>query len=159
MSDNTNPFNPVPSSETTDGVNDLAGLDAEFEKTEAADTDELPDGKYQVRIHGVRLDKTMNGAPMIKYDLLVISGTHEGRHLFKNSVISPSSLPFFKADLKILGVQLQKLSDLPDHLIHMLDITLEATKKTKGEYANVYFNKKLTIPQNNPSPADGSIPF
>ncbi len=65
--------------------------------------------------------------------------------IFKNSVITPNSMPFFKADLKVMGIELAKLSDLPGRLDAMLDQTLEVTKKTKGEYANIYFNKRLQL--------------
>mgnify|MGYP001175480471 CR=1 FL=1 len=94
---------------------------------------------------------------MIKWDLIVIAGEHTGRHIFKNSVITPAALPFVKGDLKTLGLQLPKFSDLPNHLEEVLDKRLQVTKKTKDEFANVYFNKILAIPdggglQGEPAP-------
>ncbi len=127
---------------------DLAAFDDDFAQTEAADFDEVPDGKYQARIHAVRLGESQKGDPMLKWDLVVISGAHTGRHIFKNAVITNPSLPFIKGDLETLGLQLGRFSDLPNHLDSMLDLTLEVSKRTKGEYANVYFNKRIQIPAN-----------
>jgi len=99
-----------------------------------------------VRIEAARLAESQKGDPMIKWDLVIISGQLAGRHIFKNSVITAASLPFVKGDLKVLGVQLPKFSELPNHLGQVLDKKLHVTKRTKDEYSNVYFNKLLAIP-------------
>ncbi|MFO0875130.1 MAG: hypothetical protein U0575_14320 [Phycisphaerales bacterium] len=98
---------------------------------------------------------------MLKWDLVVISGSHAGRHIFKNSVITQKSLPFVKGDLETLGVRLAKFSDLPRHLDALLDQTIDITKKTKGEYANVYFNRRITVPTGSRDGgfADEPVPF
>ena len=124
---------------------DLSGFDDDFASAEAPSGDEVADGKYQVRIDGVRLDHSQKGDPMIKWDLIVISGSQSGRHVFKNSVITPAALPFVKADLQTVGLELTKFSDLSQRLDDLLDITLEVTKRTRGEYSNVYFNKRISI--------------
>ena len=103
----------------------------------------MPDGKYQVRIDSVRLDKSQKGDPMIKWELLVISGPHAGRRIFGNSVITAASLPFVKGDLSTVGLQLTKFSALAGRLEELLDLILEVTRKTKGDYTNVYFNRRI----------------
>ena len=90
--------------------------------------------------------QSSQGDPMIKWDLVVISGAQEGRHIFKNAVISEKSLPFVKSDLQRLGLKLARFSELPSHLAELLDKKIEITKRTKGDYANVYFNKLIEIP-------------
>jgi hypothetical protein len=124
---------------------DLSAFDAEFTTTQAASSDEVPDGKYQVRVNKVSLSRSQKNDPMIKWDLIVIAGPHTGRHIFKNSVITQAALPFVKGDLQTLGLQLPKLSDLPQHLESLLDLNIEVTRRTKGEYTNVYFNKLLQL--------------
>ena len=124
---------------------DLTAFDDEFNTAEAPSQDEVPDGKYQVRIDSVRLEHSQKGDPMIKWDLIVLSGSQAGRHIFKNSVITAASLPFVKGDLKTLGLILTKFSELAGRLEELLDATLELTKRTKGEYANVYFNRRIQI--------------
>jgi hypothetical protein len=139
---------------------DLSVFDDEFESAEAPAFDEVPDGKYQARVESVRLDHSQNGDPMIRWDLIVVSGPHAGRHVFKNSVITQASLPFVKGDLKTLGVSLAKFSDLPNQLESLLDITLEITKRTRGDYTNVYFNKRIQIPSGSrPEASHGETPF
>lgn len=124
---------------------DLSSFDDEFATVEAPSQDEVPDGKYQVRIESVRLDYSQKGDPMIKWDLIVLSGSQAGRHVFKNSIITTASLPYVKADLKTLGLVLTKFSDLERRLQELLDLTLEVTKRTKGEYSNVYFNRRIQV--------------
>jgi len=125
---------------------DLTAFDEEYAQAEAPEFEEVPDGKYQVRIEAARLTESTKGDPMIKWDLVVISGEHAGRHIFKNSVITSASLPFVKGDLKVLGVELPKFSDLPGYLEGVLDKKLQVTKRTREEFTNVYFNRLLDIP-------------
>ena len=139
---------------------DLSEFDDDFSSAEAPSFDEVPDGKYQVRIDAVRLDRSQKGDPMIKWDLIVIAGQHSGRHIFKNSVITPAALPFVKGDLKTLGIELAKFSDLAGRLEDLLDATLEITKRTRGEYTNVYFNKRIQIAGDAASqPSADEVPF
>lgn len=145
---------------------DLSAFDEEFSAAEApTSAEEIPDGKYQARIDAVRLDRSQKGDPMIKWDLIVIAGQHTGRHIFKNSVITPPSLPYVKADLKTLGMELARFSDLANRLEELLDVTLEVTKRTRGEYSNVYFNKRIQIAGGGavtpppPERSHGEIPF
>jgi hypothetical protein len=131
--------------EPTNPSVDLSSFDAEFATAEAPAYEDVPDGKYQVRIETVRLESSQKGDPMIKWDLEVISGSQAGRHIFKNSVISQASLPYVKGDLKTLGLELSKFSELAGRLEELLDVTLEVTKRTRGDYTNVYFNRRLQI--------------
>jgi hypothetical protein len=137
----------------------LSDFDQDFSNTEAPSYDEVPDGKYQVSVHGVRLSNSQKGDPMIKWDLVVIAGSYQGRHIFKNSVITQSALPYVKADLQTLGMQLAKFSDLAARLDELLDLTLEVTKRTRGDYANVYFNKRLNIPRPTIDLPQDGMPF
>ncbi len=147
------------------GQVDLTAFDEDFSTAEAPEFEEVPDGKYQVRIDTVRLEHSQKGDPMIKWDLIVIAGRHAGRHIFKNSVITQASLPFVKGDLKTLGLELAKFSDLNHRLDELLDQNLEVTKRTREEFTNVYFNRRLQIVgagNATPPPLEqshGDIPF
>ena len=143
--DYTDPFEPDPTMPDDSAPIDLSAYDADFEAAEAPEMQEVPDGKYQVRVNTVKLAETQKGDPMLKWDLIVISGQYADRHVFKNAVITPASLPFVKGDLKTLGVQLAKFSDLPNQLPSLLDTNLEVTKRTKGDFTNVYFNKVIQV--------------
>ncbi|MEX2670900.1 MAG: DUF669 domain-containing protein [Phycisphaeraceae bacterium] len=139
-------------------VTDLSAFDDDYEQTDAAEFQDVPDGKYQVRVHSVKLAESQKGDPMLKWDLVVISGQHSGRHIFKNAVITQASLPFVKGDLQTLGLKLPKFSELPKHLDTLLDQSLEVTKRTKGEFSNVYFNRRLEVLESD-ALSDEPIPF
>jgi len=141
------------------GQSGLAAFDQDYQKAEPPDFDEVPDGKYQVRIATVRLGESQKHDPMLKWDLVILSGPLAGRHLFKNAVITQASLPFVKGDLKVLGLALGKFSDLPGRLPELLDKTLQVTKRTKDEFANVYFNKVIAIPAGAEDVAQAPSPF
>lgn len=141
-----NPFEEEVAPASSGAGVDLSVFDEEFESAEAPEFEELPDGKYQVRIDRACLTKSQADNPMIKWELAVMSGTYEGRKLFKNSAITDASIPFVKADLLTVGLELKKLSDLPGRIGEVLDKALEVTKKTKGEYVNIYFNRLLNVP-------------
>ncbi len=149
------PFDPTA---PYDAPLDLSAFDDEYDAVEPADNDEVPDGKYQVRVQRVKLDRSQKGDPMLKWDLVVLSGQHAHRHIFKNAVITPAALPFVKGDLKTLGLEMPRFSELPSHLDELLDLTLEVTKRTKGEYANVYFNRRIQVPAGGENPA-ADAPF
>jgi len=160
MNDNIDPFSSTPAPVPQALQVDLAQYDSDYEKAEAAERESVPDGKYQCRINGVRLNKSQSGNPMLQYDLVVITGSYEGRHIFKNSMLTPAAMPYFKAELKTLGIQLAKLSDLSGRLESFLDLKVEVTSKTKPdqERPNVYINRCLQIPAGE-TPSKEPIPF
>lgn len=157
MTASNGPSDPqVPSTRATP---DLSEFDEEYAAAKPADNGEVPDGRYHARLQGAQLGRSQKGDPMITYDLVVLSGPHAKRHIFKNAVITDASLPFVKADLKTLGLKLKKLSDLPNHLDEVVGRTLEITKRTKdGGYTNIYFNKLIptTVPEAEQS---DDVPF
>ena len=139
---------------------DLSSFDDEFATAEAPAFDEVPDGKYQVRIDSVRLESSQKGDPMIKWDLVILSGSQAGRRMFRNSVITAASLPYVKGDLKTLGLALTKFSELKGRLEELLDLTVEVTKRTRGDFSNVYFNRRIQIAITTSSDrVDSDIPF
>ncbi|HPQ70610.1 MAG TPA: DUF669 domain-containing protein [bacterium] len=127
---------------------DLAALDDDYAAAEVEPNqfDDLPDGKYQAKVEKVEMGNTQNGAPMLKWQLRVLGPQHRGRMLFRNSVMaSRDNLKYLKADLLLCGLELAKLSDLPNRLNELLDVGLEVTKRTRGEYSNIYFNKRIVL--------------
>ena len=146
--------------ETDNQSVDLSSYDDDFATAEAPAYDEVPDGKYQARIESVKLESSQKGDPMIKFDLEVISGSQAGRHIFKNSVITQASIPYVKGDLKTLGLELAKFSQLSERLEELLDVTLEVTKRTRGDYTNVYFNRRIQIAASSHGDVpSGDMPF
>jgi hypothetical protein len=126
---------------------DLARLDEQFAEApvEEKDFGDVPDGKYQVAVDRVEITASKRSkVPMLKWGLKILDGKFKGRLLWRNSVMaSPQTIAWLKTDLHLCGLDLQRLSDLPAQLERLLDVQLEITKRTKGEFENVYFNKRL----------------
>ena len=51
------------------------------------DFEELPLGRYEVKINSMQLTQSKNGDPMTKTIFEVVQGQYKGRYMFKNSVI------------------------------------------------------------------------
>lgn len=106
---------------------------------------EVPDGSYNVKVDKVDLKNSQNGNPMLAWQLRITGPTQANRVLFRyNMLMNENNVKWLKKDLIICGIKLSKLSDLANHLEDLLDINLEVTKKTNGDFENVYFNKFIT---------------
>jgi hypothetical protein len=57
-------------------------------------------------------------------------------------------------------MELAKFSELAGRLEELLDVTLEVTKRTRGDYTNVYFNRRirLAVAPTGETPV-GDMPF
>ena len=126
---------------------DLSQFDDEYRNEEAAERAEfesVPDGKYQVNVEKVELTEAQtSGNPMPKWTMRVIAPKFVNRLIWRNSVITQKTLKYLKADLHLCGLDLERLSDLPNHLRRLLDVKLEVTKKTKGDNENIFFNRRI----------------
>jgi len=132
-----------------DDTMDLAQSDDDFVSAdvEEKDFEAVPDGKYQVKVDRVELTRSeTSGNPMLKWALKILGPTHKGRLLWRNNVIaSKDNVKWLKQDLYTCGLQMDKLSDLPGKLETLLDVGLEVTKRTKNEFENIYFNRRIVL--------------
>ena len=132
-----------------DDTMDLAQFDDDFvsANVEERDFEAVPDGKYQVKVDRVELTRSeTSGNPMLKWALKILGPTHKGRLLWRNNVIaSKDNVKWLKQDLYTCGLQMDKLSDLPGKLETLLDVGLEVTKRTKNEFENIYFNRRIVL--------------
>ena len=103
----------------------------------------IPDGKYTTIVENVDLTESSNGNPMLKWTLRITSGDFEGRTLWKNAAITGSSLKFVKRELATCGLELDAVSKLPEKLGDLLEVNLEVFKRARGEFYDVYFNRRL----------------
>jgi len=120
---------------------DLTVFDANYAATQVSTSNQVPDAKYRVRVENVKLTQGSNGHSILTWDLRVLAGQFTGRHIFKHAAITAASLPIIKRDLLVLGLDLARFSSLPDHLESLVGKTLSATKRTKKDFVNVYFDK------------------
>lgn len=63
-------------------LNDIANAN-----TNSGDFEELPLGRYEVKINSMELTQSKKGDPMTKTIFEVVQGQYKGRYIFKNSVI------------------------------------------------------------------------
>jgi hypothetical protein len=141
---------------------DLTQFDDDFEAAEVEEREfeDVPDGKYQVKVEKVELTKAQTtGNPMLKWTLKILGPKCAGRFLWRNSMFaSKENLKWLKTDLHTCGVDITKLSELPGRLGDLLDVTLEVTKRTKGDNENVFFNRRVVV-DDLPVEDDSLAPF
>jgi len=155
MLDVANAWDPEDPGADTD-VPDLREFDNEVDTAAAGNDNDLPDGRYNVRVNNATLGYTRNRRPKLTCDLVVLSGKYARRHLFKNSVFTKTSVQPIRRELKTLGIELVRFSELPHHLDELIGRAVQVTKRTKDGYVNIYFNKRLPELERT---ASDEIPF
>ncbi len=141
---------------------DLAQFDDDFAEApvEEREFEDIPDGKYQVNVEKVELTRAQSsGNPMLKWTLKILGPRFAGRYLWRNNVITRDNLKWLKTDLHTCGVILSKLSELQSRLGDLLDITLEVTKKTRGESESIYINRRIVIDESREVEDSALAPF
>ena len=114
---------------------DLSRFDEEYGKIaqESDGWDSVPDGYYLTRVEDVRLSTTQTtGNPMVIWRLRITGPAHAGSTLTKTRIITSKTLGQVKRDLAFFGVNLERFSELPDHLDEMVDKEATVFKKTSS---------------------------
>jgi hypothetical protein len=112
-----------------------ASADAPFSR------DAVPDDRYLVTVERVEISETRAGMAL-KWMLRILGPHHEGRVLWHcNTFGSVESMLWLKRDLKLCGIELGALSELPQRLHELLDLTVEVAKRTKGGRDRTYLNR------------------
>ena len=125
---------------------DLAHFDDVYKDSEVDEDgfDTVPDGKYQVNVDRVELVRTTKGDPMLKWTMRILGPNFAGRNLWRYNVMaSDENIRWLKRDLYACELRLTRISELPANLERLLDVRLEVTKRTKGEYESIYINKRI----------------
>ena len=128
---------------------DLSKYDADYTKAKQGDAPPpyrpVPDGRYQVIVETVELTKTrVSGNPMLKWRLRIAGPAMADRLLWKNAVITERTIPFIHKELNLCGVTMQSMNDLPGRIPDLINLRLEVSKRTRGEYEDIFFDKNLT---------------
>lgn len=105
----------------------------------------VPDGKYNARIDRVEVKQTKTGKPMVAWQLVIMGGPHDGRRVFKNSVVQDNTVQYLKQDLSVCGFtgDLDSL-DTTTGAAQLLDRVVAITVKTNGENSNTYINRLVS---------------
>lgn len=103
----------------------------------------LPDGPYVVRIIDVRLDRSKTSDRLqVVWVMQVKGGKYKGRVLTRYSGLeSESNISFLKTDFKALDVKAPKnIINITKTLEKCIDLKVDISLKTSGQYTNIYFN-------------------
>ena len=138
---------------------DLTQFEDDFDQAEVEqrEFEPVPDGKYQVNVDQVELVRAKSsGNPMLSWTLRILAPRFRGRLLWRNNMMATrENLKWLKTDLHTCGLDLDKLSDLPQHLGQLTGLKLEVTKRASGEYENVYLNRRIVLEDDENSEAGG----
>jgi len=124
---------------------DNSWADANLDKTSSTqEFKPVPDGGYVCVVDKVEFRESKSGNPYLNWTLIVDSGAHEGRWIFKRNMLATAmNMKFLKQDLAACGVDLpEKLSDL--QLESLLDRKVKITKKTKNDFENIYIDNLVS---------------
>jgi hypothetical protein len=126
-------------------MSDLSDYNEAYDNAETNNKyDTVPEGTYQVFVDEVEIKKTKEKRiPMMAWKFKIMSGSSEGRTLFKNSVIQDNTIGFIKTDLSICKMELAKFSDILGRLHELLNIKLEVKIVNKGDNQNVYIQRLI----------------
>lgn len=157
--------------------NRLADLDTDWSKSESngsKDYDPVPDGQYQARIRRFDFHESKkDGNLLLRTEFEIIAPTNEGRVVSSfHDLENPERLGYAKNHLLLMGVEVERLSEIEAALPAALDQVCEIAVKSRqvGEktYQNIYLNKVLkdvkageSQPRSDdrPPPLDSDIPF
>ncbi len=125
---------------------DLSKFDDDFRTKPIGDPhtfDAVPDGKFTAVIERANLSESFAGNPVWTMMLRIVGSAFNGRMLPYNSTITRATLQYVKRDLLRCGLQLESLSELPNHFHDLIGLRLEIVKKTRNGHMNVYLNRVL----------------
>ena len=132
---------------------ELSQYDNAWQKAEVKDTTEyenLPDGKYQVKIDEVRIENAKKSSRLQVAWVFSVEapGEFKGRKIFHyKGIENEEQVGWLKQEVYNCGLTVNKISELPLKLPSLLDRIVEVQLKTKNikgkDYQNVYINKLL----------------
>ena len=113
---------------------------------------EVPEGDYQCKMESAQIKEGKQGQPILHWGLRILSGEYAKRMVFKPQRLIPEALPYLKADLELLGICPEKISDLEAKLPFALDAVVDirvrnSTLKDGSHFQNVYFNRLVRAGQ------------
>ncbi len=106
--------------------------------------DQIPNGKYIVIVKDVYVEETTDGKRLLKWDLQIVEGLHEGKSLYhKNQLETDTDLKYLKRELYTAKVFPETLTNFEYICEELKDKHLEIYVKIKGDYRNTYLNKAV----------------
>jgi hypothetical protein len=118
---------------------------------------DIPDGNYEALIEEARVTTTAStGRPMVVWTLRIQGPVAANRTLPKTRVVTDNTVTWLKEDLRKCGLNLERLSELPQRIHEIEGQVLPVEKRTKDGRMNVYFRWR---DRRQAPPADDELPF
>jgi hypothetical protein len=135
---------------------DLEALAADVEEVEkngrSGSYEEIPDGKYEVKVEKMELGQSKKGDPMLKIQFKIVAGDYENQRIFYNGVMQPQNENAFgfqvhrnnemlralwdceKDDVKFTGFKdyADLILDIHEEIDGQLEYLLEVSTDKKG---------------------------
>jgi hypothetical protein len=126
-----------------DLTREVASLDQEY--AQIRPVDEIPEGRYKVEVERVTLTRSRAGTPMLMWTLRLSERVAGNRRLWRNHLLNSDqdNLHFVKRDLKLVGIHLDRLSDLAAHLDELIGIRLEISVYYRDGGQRITFKRLL----------------
>lgn len=133
------------SSEDSNLREELKAFDERFRAIKVKeDTGPVPDGRWQGNIQSAQLKRSESKTIMIEWVIVVTTeGAQAGKTVRVRWVINDKTLKWIKSALHLLGLKIQDISPVADHLPQLVGASVDFTIRTKDQRRNIYFNRRL----------------
>lgn len=130
-------------------LDDLDKMFSDAEEPEKKEFEPLPEGVYHAEIKEAVFEQTSN-PPQVKWTFVITDDDYKNRRVWLNHRLNEKGMPFFKADISKLHMELKSFKDLPEALEYMIGLRVEIYCKNSeynGKiYTNAYINELLQKP-------------
>lgn len=111
----------------------------DWDDTEEMSFEDVPDGKYQVRIEAARLNTSKSsGRLQVSMEFTVLTGKFKGRKLFAHyGLDTPDNRGYFRTYLARMGIEWPDKDVLEGALEELVEKLAKVSVKTRGEFQNV----------------------
>jgi hypothetical protein len=143
---------------------DLTEFDNAYQSAEAAEIyTPPPAGAYTARIDSVKFGQVgEQQKTKLLWSLRITEGELTGRRVLFDSALSPAAMPFLKANLAIVGINVPRLSEVPPLLPGVEGAVVKISVKHSDKYVNVDL-MSLVSPGTGPAAAapvaEDDVPF
>lgn len=127
----------------------LDDLDTDWQDTDAAESYQVPIGKFVLDISAAYVSTSSSGRRQVVWELVIDGGPHADHIIRKYDGLEPAqSLAYFKRGLLKLGIGPKLLpksvKELPALLLATVGSKVEGATKESNGYVNVYFNRMVS---------------
>lgn len=141
---------------------ELAKMQAAWKKAQPKEGFEnIPDGAYNAKIEKAFIGKSKAGRLQATFEMKIAGGELSGKTFNRFAGIdTPENLEWLKGDLVKLDVEPpDDITDLPAILDGLAGTYVSVQVKTKGEYANYYFNGVISEDDVEEEETDAEVDF